>query len=332
MAIYVARRKTYLSRGIRPERSLRFTKRTRGIYSEELEPADTEQEVLESEWRARLHERLLQSGDQSLVGLRSAARLHRLDSYLNDASIDTIAKNAHHARTSGVHRSRTLRPNDVEFLDGFAVTSLSRTLLDLGRVARTYQLEFALESALRGKNPGKPYEWNEALLADLWRRVERVYPKTGARELRTVLLQRPPNCRPTGSYAETSFVQVMREFGLGELGRQIDVRLIRPNGEIEHWYFVDFGFEERLFLIEVNGAGSRGGATMTQADTIRLNHLSKVFRVHIVSGADAVSTTRRRFVASEVRALMQAEPIYTFPVTIRGIRVHRTATGFDLFF
>jgi hypothetical protein len=330
MTIYVARRKTFLKDGIRPERLNRYQRRSRGIYAEQS-ATDVEPEDNESEWRANLQTRWIQSGEDSLVGLRSAARLHKLDGFTKNASIDTIVANAHHARTKGVHRSRTLRPEDVHYVDGFPVTSIARTLLDLGRVVRTDELEFAVESALRGNDPGKPDIWNQELLADLWRRIERVHPNTGARELRTVLMRRPPHCRPTGSYAETSFLQALRELGLGELGRQIDVRFISPNGEIVNWYFPDFGFEDHLFLVEINGAASRGGATMTQADTVRMNRLAKVFRVHVVSGAEAVNPSRRRMAASEVRAMVEAEPIHTFPVTIRGIRVHRTATGFDLF-
>jgi hypothetical protein len=330
MAIYVARRKTLMKEGIRPERLKRFQRINRGIYAEQS-ATDTDPEDDDSDWRAKLQTRWIQSGTDSLVGLRSAARLHQLDGFATNAAIDTIVANAHHARTKGVHRSRTLRPEDVRYVDGFPVTSIARTLLDLGRVARTNELEFAVESALRGSNPAKPHVWNQELLADLWRRVERVHPNTGARGLRTVLMRRPPHCRPTGSYAETSFLQALRELGLGELGRQVDVRFISPNGEIVNCYVADFGFEERLFLVEVNGAASRGGATMTQADTLRMNRLARVFRVHVVSGADAVNPRKRRVAASEVRAMVEAEPIRTFPATIRGIRVHRTATGFDLF-
>jgi hypothetical protein len=333
MVLHIDRRKRFVAEGVRPERSARFNRHVRGIYSTVVASSTESDDESEddAEWRAALRVQLLRSGPGAFVGLRSAARLHGLEGFKDDATVETITPHPHHSRADGVHRTETLQPDQVVTVDEFPVTSVARTLLDLGRVVTADQLEFAVEHALRGPDPGKPYQWNRELLVELEALTEKVRARTGSAVLARVLRRRPVGCRPTGSYAETSYVQALRQAGLIGVRRQIDVRLIDPTGEVLHWYFPDLGFGERLFLIEINGAHYRGGATMTAADVKRHNLLSEVFRVHVVSGADAVLSRNRRSSAARVRALILAEPEVEFPVTVRGARIHQTPTGFDVY-
>ena len=280
-------------------------------------------------WEQNLRVLLLRSGSDSGIGLRSAARLHRLDGFKENEALETISKNAHHSRSDRVHRSRTLKVDDFTVVDGFRVTTVGRTLLDLGRVASANQIEFALESALRGPDPGTPRSWNDSLLAELTDRAIGSRPRTGAKQLRFVLARRPPETVPTGSFAETSWLQGVRMYGLGGIERQPEIRYFDPNGSLMRRFFPDFGEIERLFLVDVNGRESRNGATMTEADVRRLNVLSRVFRVHVVSGSDAVNHPKRS--GSEVASLILNTPVVSFPATINGHRLVRTPTGLDIF-
>jgi hypothetical protein len=323
----VARRKALLSSG-RTRRS--FYKRTKylrpvrtGIYAvrssadEPFEP-----------WQIEIRAQLLQSGPEALVGLRSAARLHQLDGFRESTAIETIVSHTHHTfngRPKGVSRTRTLSPNDLIVIDGLPTTTKARTLIDLGRVVDDALVEYALESALRGPDVKNPWEWDQGLLVELQERTLRVYPRTGAEVLRTVLLRRPEGVVPTGSYAETTMVQTFRTVGLGSISRQCLVRFFDPNGELIRWFYIDFMVIKRLFGIEVNGAGPRNGASMTASDLARLNLLTRILRMHIVPAVDA----NKFKVASEIRALVEAEPVRQFPIEVRGYRLFETANGID---
>lgn len=324
MSIRIMRQHQLQREGVRGDRSRRYQRISRGLYS------DGESVDPDERWRAALNARLHQSGPDAIVAIRSAARLHQLDGFRESQAIDTLTTRQHHARTPGVHRTATLHDDDIVAVDGYPTTSIGRTLFDLGRVVDDDAVEMALESALRGPNPGTPLHWNSELLEELERRVVRVRAKTGAATLRRALLRRPPAALPTGSYAETSFLQALREVGLGAARRQLEIRHITPSGEVARHFYPDFCFDERLTIVEVNGALARGGSTMTAADVSRQNQLAKVFRIHVVSGSDAVDPWKRRVAAAEVRSVLRTQSQFTFPARVHGIIVTRTPTGFDL--
>ena len=325
MSIRIARQHELRAEGIRADRARPYRRVSRGLY------ATGAPDGPDDEWRADLSARLKQSGPQAVVGLRSAARLHRLDGFRDATEVDTLTSKPHHARTSKVHRTGTLHDDDIVVVDGFSTTSVARTLVDLGRVVHDEAVELAVESALRGDNPGTPFVWNTTLLDDLHARVVMVRARTGGATLRRVLQRRPPGSRPTGSFAETSLLQGLREVGLGAVRRQVDVRFVSSTGEIVRCLCPDFCFDDRLLLIEVNGAAPRGGATMTADDVERQNLLAKVFRMHVVAGVTAVDPRKRRGAAAEIRALVCHTPTVAFPTTVGSIGVLRTPTGFDLY-
>ncbi len=274
-------------------------------------------------WRAEVEAQLLRSGPGAVVGLRTAARLHGLDGFRDSTVIETITANAFHQNKHHVHRTRTLSEDDITEIDGLRVTSLARTLMDLGRVVGPDQVEFPVEHALRGGDPGRPDIWNTALLAELLERIRNPRPRTGVAVLAIVLFRRPLGCRPTGSSAETALLQGFRAEGVNVV-RQCDVRLLDADGANEHNYFADFGVPTRLTVIEVNGKSSRGGATMTAADVTRMNLLARTLRVHVVSGAEAISAPKAT--ARAVRAVLLSEPGRSGTVEVRG---HRVRIGVD---
>jgi hypothetical protein len=299
-----------------------FRRIRRGAYAQNTND-------VEEKWRQDLEAFLRRSGPGAVVGLRSAARLHRLDGFIDDDSIDTLTTSSHHAASEKVHRSRTLRPDDIVEIEGFPCTSVARTLFDLGRLCKADEVELALESALRGSDPRKPDVWNEALLADLQGRTQRVVARTGGSVLRAVLRRRPKNCRPTGSYAETKFCQAMNRAAIKPFERQLDIRIFDSRGRLLHHFFPDFMDVSRLIVIEVNGASAREGQAMTARDLARMNLLQPYFRFHVVTASDAIYN--QRSVANAVRAFRQTEPIVLFPCVRRGCRILLTPTGIDVF-
>jgi hypothetical protein len=315
---YTRRRYELLERGVALETVRRVRRDT---YCDVATDAD-------EKWRQDLEAFLRRSGPGAVVGLRSAARLHGLDGFVEHDAIDTLTRAPHHANTDKVHRTRTLEAADIVDVDGFPTTSKARTMFDLGRVCTPDEVEVALESALRGPDPKQPDQWDEELLADLHERTRRVAARTGGPTLRRVLRRRPEGSRPTGSFAETKFSQDVAHAGMEPFDRQIDVRILNGRGRLLHHFFPDFGDLRRLILIEINGAAARDGNAMTARDLTRMNLLQPFFRFHVITGADAIFNPRT--VAQELRVLRTTEPLVTFPCVRRGCRIERTATGLDI--
>jgi hypothetical protein len=299
-----------------------FRRLARGTYG-------TRTDDIDEQWLQGLEAILLRSGSQAAVGLRSAARLHRLDGFLLANDLDCITSIGHHVRDAKVHRTRTLTPDDLCEVRGLPCTSLARTLYDLGRVCTVDKVELALESALRGPDLGKPNVWNSSLLDELNSRCKGAKARTGATQLRATLARRPIGARPTGSYAETCFWQGQYRIGYSEPERQCDIRLFDSRGRLIHHYYVDFLSRRRLMIDEVNGAGPRGGATMTAADVARMAILQRCFRVNITTGADAVH--RPEYAARRSREIALAQQPVSFPFVRNGRRIEETATGLDVF-
>lgn len=82
---------------------------------------------------------------------RCAARLHRLDGF-GDAPVElTLPRSGTRRHLDGVvvHWSRALPVDMTTMVDGIRVTSLARTLVDLGTVVDDDKVEQALDDALR---------------------------------------------------------------------------------------------------------------------------------------------------------------------------------------
>jgi hypothetical protein len=89
-------------------------------------------------WRAAA----LACGDGAALGGREAARLHGIGSRRR-SRIDVVVPYPRNAKQPGidVHRSKTLRPQDVTVLDGIPVTTVARTILDCATLLSRDALE-----------------------------------------------------------------------------------------------------------------------------------------------------------------------------------------------
>ena len=116
----------------------------RGVYS--LVPARA-RPALAAERAA-----LLACGPTAVLSHHTAARLHGLRTVPAGAIHVTLVATSRHRRShSGlhVHRTQTLHPGEGKRVNGFAITSLARTLIDIARMISGPELEHLLDQALR---------------------------------------------------------------------------------------------------------------------------------------------------------------------------------------
>jgi very-short-patch-repair endonuclease len=101
-------------------------------------------------WRRQLKAATLARPGQLFVSARAAGALHALDG-LDETIVEIHSPAEMRLRLDGVvvHRVASLGPEDRHVIDGIPVTSLARTLADLGSVVQKDAVERALDDARR---------------------------------------------------------------------------------------------------------------------------------------------------------------------------------------
>jgi very-short-patch-repair endonuclease len=150
----------------------------------------------------------------------------------------------------------SLLPDDVTRHDDLPVTTVTRTLADLGATEPLAVVERATEWALRNQL---------ASIVDLQGVGERLQTK-GGRALKAVLAARPPGSPATESDAETLFVQLVRAAGLPAPVRQLWVVLRGRR------YRLDFAWPVLRLAVEIDGAAVHGPADLSR-DLRRQNRI-----------------------------------------------------------
>ncbi len=269
-------------------------------------------------WRAELLARIDRAGPEAVASHATAAKLHQLEGPW-EGHINVLGSQDSAAREPGAFRTNTLLPEHRHVIDGIPVTSLARTLVDLGRVASLDDLELALESALRSYDPFFPEQWNQQLMSVLtiWPHTPRV---RGHRALRQVVARRPTDCRPTGSPAETVAIQILRSVGLGmEAVRQPNVLVDDRRTGRRYSCIPDILFPEVGLEIEVDGRRGHDSDDDRSRDNRRENSLGAAVRVLRYTGTDL--RTRRREIGPEVRREYDALARHSFraDVTVTNV-------------
>lgn len=101
-------------------------------------------------WRQQVAIAVAAGGDHGVASHRCAARLHDLDGWAAARCIELSASRRYKAQVDAVvHQVGALEPCDVVKVDGIRVTSLARTLADLGAVVGANHVERALDDARR---------------------------------------------------------------------------------------------------------------------------------------------------------------------------------------
>ncbi|MGH9128290.1 MAG: endonuclease domain-containing protein [Acidimicrobiales bacterium] len=208
-------------------------------------------------WQQELMAAVLAPGPGAVASHRAAAALHRLDGVGRQLVEISVPRSMCPAKRPGltVHRAIRLERVDLTRVDHIPVTSVTRTLLDLGAVADADTVELALESALRTRRTS---------IGFLHRRLEVLggRGRPGTATLRQVLAGRLYEA-PTESLLEARFVQLCRRHGLPPGTRQhlIDGGSAR----------VDFAWEARRVLVELEGFERHGTPADHRHDMSRQN-------------------------------------------------------------
>lgn len=159
---------------------------------------------------------------------------------LDSISSNTVASSAKLTRLSGSRRL-LLRDGDVRIVDGVAVTSPERTLIELASRNGDERWEQMLESALRMKL---------LTVDDILKRV-REFRHQGNARVRRVVELRGTRVPPTESLLETLAIQLFREDArIPTPARQVDIT--HPNGRFVAR--VDLAFPQCGVFIELDGA------------------------------------------------------------------------------
>lgn len=200
--------------------------------------------------------------ESAVVFRRSAAALWGLDAFNPKSAMlpVEIAVTRGRAMAGALFSAGDLPASDVTEVAGFRVTTVVRTLIDLGEVVGADLVERALESALRHRYT-TPEELSVALAPG-----SKLGPRRrGTGALRSLLTARPGGQVPTESDAETLFVQLVRRAGLPPPQRQFVV--YTPEG----MFRLDFAWPFVRVAVEIDGAAAHASASALTRDLRRQN-------------------------------------------------------------
>ena len=168
-------------------------------------------------WEQRVAIATAAGGDHVVASHRCAARLHRLDGWLDFPDVEVSSLRRYRARVDAVvHHVGVLERCDVVEIDGIRTTGLARTLADLGAVVGADQVERALDDARRR---GASLRWIDQTARRL-HRPGRAGPATLLRSLGQIA----PDEAVRGSWFEKVVELMLDDPRIPELVRQHVVR------------------------------------------------------------------------------------------------------------
>lgn len=152
---------------------------------------------------------LLAAGDPSAISHEAAARLHRLKGF-GGAGVVLNAPHGDHHRIAGVriHQIADMfqLPDHVTRVDGLPVSTIARTLVDLGAVAHIARLRSAMDDAL--DNRRTTVEEVGRVVTEIARRGKR-----GMRPVARCLGRHEPGPSVPRSHLERALVALLKEHG-----------------------------------------------------------------------------------------------------------------------
>jgi very-short-patch-repair endonuclease len=203
-----------------------------GVYRVSGSPRTWEQAVMAA---------ALWSGPDGVLFRRTAAALWEIDGS-HKGVIEIVSPRTPRAICGfKVHKRILLDPEDVTMLGAYPVTTLPRTIIDLGSIYGPSRLEGFLDAGLRRRAGILPE------VTDCFERLA-CRGRNGIASVRAVLEERDPSLGVPDSNIETSFAQMARRYGLPRYATQHPVR--RPGGRFA---FIDFCYPDVMLAIEVDG-------------------------------------------------------------------------------
>lgn len=205
------------------------------------------------DWFSNLMAATLAAGEGSVASHRSAAALWRLRE-CSPGPVEVTTTKRIQRDGVVVHRG-TVRPHQMATVSGIPVTSIHRTLIDLGDVADRHLVEDALDAALDRRMTS--VAWLMRGIDEVGTRGRRG-PAMLKRILEVTEDGRPP------SWLERRFIRLLTGSELNGFVRE------HPVGS----YFIDFAWPEIRLGIEVHGA--KWHKERWQGDFARHNALTVV--------------------------------------------------------
>ncbi len=207
-------------------------------------------------WEQAVRAALGAAGEGALASHRAALKLWNLDG-IGNAPVELTAPHSHRPlpRTVIVHRSRRVEPVSVR--QGIPVTSVERTLLELGAVAPPVVVEKAYASALR-------QGFTTSTKAQLYVEEHGGRGRQGTRVFRDVIGLYDDGHRAPGSAGEVSFLRLLRAAGIEAPVRQLTIPLLDGSKAT-----LDFAWPQRRKAIEFVGWMSHSDSRVHDADTWR---------------------------------------------------------------
>lgn len=213
-------------------------------------------------WPQRLTAGAWSLGPGTAVSHLAAAQLHRLDGFNDDALAFTVSRTRRGRRVTGARIHSLHEPiprRDIVTVEGLAVTSPARTIIDLARDGLTAKrLERAVDSALSLR------------LTTLDQLVARVDEIEGG--MRRGVARLVPVLMTSGghSFLERRFLELVHRAGYPKPMTQVVHRL---NGR--HAARVDFEFPQYNVIVEVSGGRGHSSPTDRARDAARRNRLQR---------------------------------------------------------
>jgi very-short-patch-repair endonuclease len=244
--------------------------------------------------RSQCRAALALAGPGSVLGLRTAARLHGCWAYRLAEEVEVLVPRGrdHRLVVGRLVETRWLPPAHVTLADGFPVTTIARTFFDLcgdpdpGLGLRHPYHERKMKQLYNDclARRGMTFTMGVAVLSVLARRGRR-----GTTLVRNLLRHYGPRHRPTQSDLETLFLELVRAHGLPEPEPQAVIS--GPEGFIGT---VDFAWRTALVVVEIDSTW-HDGPLDTDADAERDARLAAAgytvrrYRFsHLVAGPEAV--------------------------------------------
>ena len=188
--------------------------------------------------RGYLRAALLACGEAAVLSHRTAAHLWEISP--TSSALIEIAGPTHRRGGKGFrYRQSNLHPDDIAEVDGFPVTSVARTLLDLAGIADRNRVERALERAVRLQ------------LFDLRTTIETIgrnRGKKGTGLLTALIADFDPASPETRSGNERKFLRLLRQSNLP-----------RPQiNTLVEGFLVDFYWPQHNLIVEIDAYGTHG--------------------------------------------------------------------------
>jgi predicted transcriptional regulator of viral defense system len=218
---------------------------------------------------------VLACGPGAVLSHRSAARLHGLRNYdyrQIEVTVPTRSTRIH--SDVAVHRSSTLTTADVTVLNNIPVTTIPRTLFDLGEAITPRQLERAFDQA---------DAMNALYIPEINDQLARNPNRRAARAVTHVLKTHYIGSTPTENEFEDAFLALTRSIGLPDPTPQF---YIEP-GDGEPPIRADFAWPDRKIAVETDGRRTHGTRKAFEADRRRDQRL-------IAAGWRVIRTTWRQ--------------------------------------